>query len=277
MSSMYFFGVFFFGAAFVLVAILWIARDNHKNRKLVGKAEEEREELLSIIEDAELMVHELNNFSDYILSKIEEKNAVVGDSIEKLEEKLEAVRGDRENSENCAERGNREDHRNRADCEDRSNRGGSSGRTADRTPVYRLKKRAGAAEVAEAVDLADHAEAATAAETATKAFVADAKTEEETEEAAADTTEEISEEEQENLPEASSGAPIIVFSRKDGDNIVPEYHKNRVKYENRKYKQVLQYAQEGLSESEIAQCLNIGKGEVRLILGLTESEATSRI
>ena len=255
MSSMYFFSVFFFGAAFVLLSILWIARDNRKNRKLVGKAEEEREELLSIIEDAELMVNELNNFSDYILTKIEEKNVAVGDSIEKLEEKLEAVREDRENSEN---------------------RGGASGRIAGRAPVYRLKKLAGAAEVTEAMDFEDLAEPA---EAETKVKATETATEAEAEEAAemTDATEEISEEEPNNVPETSSGAPIIVFSRKDGDNIVPEYHKNRVKYENRKYKQVLQYAQEGLSESEIAQQLNIGKGEVRLILGLTESEATSRI
>ena len=273
MSSMYFYGIFFFGASFVLLAIVWIARDNRKNRKLVGKAEVEKEELLSIIEDAELMVNELNHFSDYILTKIEEKNVTVGDSIEKLEEKLEAVREDRENSEKRDE---------------------ALGRTADRTPVYHLKKQAGAhrsrnvaaglhneavrAEEAGAAVLTAEAGAGghTKEESAVEAAIAETVAEA-AEETAAKTAEEISEEEPENLPEASSGAPIIVFSRKDGDNIVPEYHKNRVKYENRKYKQVLQYAQEGLSESEIAQQLNIGKGEVRLILGLTESEATSRI
>ena len=267
MSSLYFFCIFIVGASFVLAAIIWIARDNRKNHNMINRAEDEKAELISIIEDAELMVNELNNFSDYILTRIEEKNSAVGSYIEELEGKLGAVR---EDSDRGADRVGKTTGLEYAasstpkkpeevisgiglDGQGRNSEttaGNDVGKTAEdwqplRPKVYRVKKQS-------VRNLAEP-----------PAKMRKVRTEK---------TQIMSPEKKQDASHMTGIAPVIVFSRKDGDDIVKEHRKHSLKYENRKYLQVLQYAQEGSCESEIAQKLNIGKGEVRLILGLAAKE-----
>ena len=88
MDGMLFFMILVFGLLIVSISIFLIVRDNRKGTELLQIAETEKGELLSIIEDAELMVDELNNFSDYVITQIEKKNTEVDQQLTILDEKL---------------------------------------------------------------------------------------------------------------------------------------------------------------------------------------------
>ncbi|MDR1440176.1 MAG: hypothetical protein LBJ10_09285 [Clostridiales bacterium] len=91
MGSGFLFAMLFAGVAFVLTAVAWIAYDAKKNRLFMRRAETEKAELLSIIDDAELMVSELNNFSDYIVERIDQKHSEAEDCIARLSMGLDAA------------------------------------------------------------------------------------------------------------------------------------------------------------------------------------------
>ena len=82
------FVIFFIGFALVLISALWYVADFRKTRKFTRKAENEKNELRSIITDAELLINELNNFSDYLLTKIDQKNSEAGFFLEKLNQSI---------------------------------------------------------------------------------------------------------------------------------------------------------------------------------------------
>jgi len=87
--------VLLIGFAFVFASIIWFAFDLRKAKRLLKKAETEKDELRSIISDAELMVDELNNFSNYLLSRIDQKNSEAGEYLERLDESMYNARNNR--------------------------------------------------------------------------------------------------------------------------------------------------------------------------------------
>ena len=88
MDDLYLFFVLITGFALVIASIIWFAIDLRKAKKLLQIAETEKTELRSIIADAEIMVNELNNFSNYLLEKIDHKNNETSTYIDTLEASL---------------------------------------------------------------------------------------------------------------------------------------------------------------------------------------------
>ena len=88
MGGTLFFMMLVTGIGVVCLTIVFITKENRASKELVKATDNRKDELLSIIDDAELMVDELNNFSDYIIGQIEKKNSEIDQQLTKLDEKL---------------------------------------------------------------------------------------------------------------------------------------------------------------------------------------------
>lgn len=83
--------IMFIGIVLILVSLVWIAFDKKKTFDDEKRMDDKREELTKIISDADLMVEELNKFSDYIVSLVDQKNLEALDAIKNLEEKVKSI------------------------------------------------------------------------------------------------------------------------------------------------------------------------------------------
>ncbi|NLG88953.1 MAG: hypothetical protein GX494_07010 [Clostridiaceae bacterium] len=70
------------GIAIVITAMIWIVIERKNSRDYRLDIDERRYELQRVIEDAEQLLNELNNFSDYIVSRMEEKQREIESIIE---------------------------------------------------------------------------------------------------------------------------------------------------------------------------------------------------
>ena len=201
------------GVAIVCAAVVLIISDIKKNKELVRVAEAERNELQSIIDDAELMVDELNNFSDYIISQIEQKNSEVGQHMSKLDEKLKKVMETQVRMDLSGAR-----FKGVKYAEDIADN------KAEKTKrlVFKMAQRSRGSSSAE------------------------------------------------NKP-----YDIRLIKEKGAPKSARESALDLVN--NKKYGNVLKYSKEGMSEAEIARSLNIGKGEVELIIGLKDYYEKSKL
>lgn len=75
------------GIAIVITAMIWIVVERKKSRDYRLEIDERRYELQKTIEEAEQLLIELNNFSDYIVSRMEEKQQEIEFVIEAAAEK----------------------------------------------------------------------------------------------------------------------------------------------------------------------------------------------
>jgi hypothetical protein len=268
MGNAFLFGMMFAGMAFVLTAMAWIAYDARKNRKFVRQAETDRAELLSIIDDAELMVSELNNFSDYIFSRIDQKNSEAEDCILRLGRELgaaseaySALAGQAAQAAQVALPAAGWAALPPAGAAYAQPAGDGDG--AGEGLALALAEAGGGADSAEALDVAELAEGEAAepagmdggaelAETGGGAALAETGGDWE--------------------PEAEAPPampPIIMFPMPE--DIERHRAKRKIRANrSKKLAEVLRCAEDGLSESEIAQRLDIGRGEVSLILGLKD-------
>ncbi|NLW01890.1 MAG: hypothetical protein GX027_01310 [Clostridiaceae bacterium] len=73
---------------FVLLLMLAEKRRIHDYRK---DAAEKKDELIQVIEDAELLIDEMNKFSVYTVSKLEEKNDMLNQTIHEADRRIEAI------------------------------------------------------------------------------------------------------------------------------------------------------------------------------------------
>ncbi|HOM02086.1 MAG TPA: hypothetical protein PLH43_04575 [Acetivibrio sp.] len=83
--------VMFIGILLILVSLTLIFLDKRKSSEDAKRIDEKKEELSKIISDADLMVQELNKFSDYVISQVEQKNKETLDLIRNAEERLEKL------------------------------------------------------------------------------------------------------------------------------------------------------------------------------------------
>lgn len=67
----------FIGITLILTSIVLILFDMKRSRDNVRQLEEKKAEILEAVSDAEQLVDEMNKFSDYILTQIEQKNEEV--------------------------------------------------------------------------------------------------------------------------------------------------------------------------------------------------------
>ncbi|ABN51737.1 MAG TPA: hypothetical protein DEF39_04995 [Hungateiclostridium thermocellum] len=81
----------FIGILLIIVSLVLIFLDKWKSSETEKRIDQKREELAKIIADADLMVQELNKFSDYIISQVEQKNKETLDLIKNAEERLEKL------------------------------------------------------------------------------------------------------------------------------------------------------------------------------------------
>ncbi|GAE89004.1 DUF6115 domain-containing protein [Acetivibrio straminisolvens] len=81
----------FIGILLILISLALILYDKKKSIDDEKRIDEKRQELAKIITDADLMVEELNKFSDYVISQVEQKNKETLDLIKDAEERLEKL------------------------------------------------------------------------------------------------------------------------------------------------------------------------------------------
>ncbi|MFZ5987410.1 MAG: DUF6115 domain-containing protein [Bacillota bacterium] len=83
--------IMFIGILLIMISLVWIAFERKKGLDDENRIDEKREELLRIIADAEMMVEELNKFSDYIVSQVDQKNREALETIKYMEEKAKII------------------------------------------------------------------------------------------------------------------------------------------------------------------------------------------
>lgn len=77
------------GIMIVCIAMIWIVVERKKSRDYRLEIDERRYELLQAIDDAEQLIDELNNFSDYIVNRMEEKQQEIESIMKAVSEKTD--------------------------------------------------------------------------------------------------------------------------------------------------------------------------------------------
>lgn len=80
--------ILFLGIILIVSAFIWILADRRKTGEDVKRLEEKKNELVQVIEDSEQMLEELNKFSDYIVTRVNEKNEELNSTLQTIESKL---------------------------------------------------------------------------------------------------------------------------------------------------------------------------------------------
>ena len=190
----FFSSIIFIGITLIVVSFILIVFDKKNAFDAELRMDEKKSELVRIIKDAEMMVEELNKFSDYIVTQIDEKNAEMLEKFGEAEKLIETMR-----VETALKNVRNEVVENSS----------SNDSTPKLLEVNKEKKK---------------------------------------------------ETEKEKLDETvlNSGKNIKGTSKA----------KEKIISINNKHNEVISLAKKGLNETEIAKKLNIGKGEIQLILGV---------
>lgn len=78
----------FLGIVLVVVTLILIVLDRKKSYDYIEGLNEKRSELSQIVNDAEQMIQELNRFSDYAVTRIDEKNKEMSSNLKDLDDRL---------------------------------------------------------------------------------------------------------------------------------------------------------------------------------------------
>lgn len=187
--------IIFIGIILIVVSFIWIVFDRKNAFDTELRMDEKKAELIRIIRDAEMMVEELNKFSDYVVTQIGEKNAQMNTRFMEAEKLIEIMRIETASFHNL------------------QNGVIENGYSIDKYPSF---------------------------------------------------------------------SEINSVKKKDVENEKPDEHvmnsgknmkgvskvKEKIISINNKHNEVITLANKGLNETEIARKLNIGKGEIQLILGV---------
>jgi hypothetical protein len=190
----------FIGIMLIVVSLIWIVFDRSKAYDTELRIDEKKAELVRIISDAEMMVEELNKFSDYVVTQIGEKNSEMSDRFKEFESLIDAMRLE-------------------------------AGCCYDNLKVHN--------------EVIGNSYPVSVKHTFIDANMTKRS----------DVVPEISEESY--VPSVKSGKGNSQTKVKD--KVIPI---------NSKHNEVIMLAQKGLNETEIARKLNMGKGEIQLILGV---------
>ena len=79
------------GIFLVCVALIWMVVEKKNARDYRQDIDERRYELQQMIEDADKLLTELNNFSTYIVDRLEEKQQILEEYINIIDEKIELL------------------------------------------------------------------------------------------------------------------------------------------------------------------------------------------
>lgn len=84
----FFICIILIGVLITAIAMIWMVIEKKKQRDYRLELDERRYELEQVIEDAELLLQELNNFSTYIVSQMEEKQQAVEAVVREADDRL---------------------------------------------------------------------------------------------------------------------------------------------------------------------------------------------
>jgi len=80
--------VILIGIILVVVSIIWMVIEKKNNRDYCLEIDEKRYELQHLMDGSEQLLNELNNFSGYIVSRMEEKQNAIEEAIKTADERL---------------------------------------------------------------------------------------------------------------------------------------------------------------------------------------------
>ncbi|HOQ00952.1 MAG TPA: hypothetical protein PK604_09070 [Acetivibrio clariflavus] len=192
--------IIFIGIVLIIVSIVWIMYDKKEAYDLELRMDEKKAELLEILTDAEEMIEELNKFSDYVITRVEEKNSEMDLKFVEAEKLLKTIKTEMDAISNF------------------------------------YKKEAGNSNSFEP-----------------NSMILD--------------TELIDEYNSANI---NNNESFAASNKETEDDKSLSKSEEKVVTLNSKHKEVLMLAKKGLNETEIAKKLNIGKGEIQLILGVNK-------
>ncbi len=240
----------------MVISLVWIAFDKKKQLDDKEVLQEKKEMLVSVISDAELMIEELNNISDYLVSHIDKKRQEVVNTVKEADEKIKAAK-DIEVKEIT-------------DKEIKSAAGKKIKEIIDKEIKSAADKK-----IKEIIDK----EIKSVVDKKIKTIIIEKIKE------AADKEIEIIKEEK-----VSNEIDKVYFTESkelliDGENTIFRNvlsedinkslsnkieSKRKIVSANSKYKEVISLSQSGLNETQIAKKLNMGKGEIQLVLGINK-------
>ena len=90
------------GIMMVAVAMIWMVIERKNNRDYRLEIDEKRYELQHLIEDAEQLLDELNNFSGYVVTQMEEKQKDMEEAVKAADERLDLFANIKEIPDNLA-------------------------------------------------------------------------------------------------------------------------------------------------------------------------------
>jgi len=192
--------IIFIGIVLIIVSIVWIMYDKKEAYDLELRMDEKKAELLEILTDAGEMIEELNKFSDYVITRVEEKNSEMDLKFVEAEKLLKTIKTEMDAISNF------------------------------------YKKEAGNSNSFEP-----------------NSMILD--------------TELIDEYNSANI---NNNESFAASNKETEDDKSLSKSEEKVVTLNSKHKEVLMLAKKGLNETEIAKKLNIGKGEIQLILGVNK-------
>jgi len=248
--------IMFVGILLMVISLVWIAFDKKKQLDDKEVLQEKKEMLVSVISDAELMIEELNNISDYLVSHIDKKRQEVVNTVKEADEKIKAAK-DIEVKEIT-------------DKEIKSAAGKKIKEIIDKEIKSAADKK-----IKEIIDK----EIKSVVDKKIKTIIIEKIKE------AADKEIEIIKEEK-----VSNEIDKVYFTESkelliDGENTIFRNvlsedinkslsnkieSKRKIVSANSKYKEVISLSQSGLNETQIAKKLNMGKGEIQLVLGINK-------
>ena len=84
----FFICIILIGVLMTAVAMIWMVIEKKRSRDYRLETDERKHELQQVVEDAEQLLDELNNFSNYIVARMEEKQQEVESVIQAADQRL---------------------------------------------------------------------------------------------------------------------------------------------------------------------------------------------
>lgn len=89
--------IIFIGVVIMLASLIWIAVDKKNVLDTEARMDEKKTELIRLVNDAEMMIEELNKFSDYVVTQIEEKSNEINLNFTEAQNLLEVIKKEKAN------------------------------------------------------------------------------------------------------------------------------------------------------------------------------------
>lgn len=91
--SVFFACIILIGSSVAIIALFMILAEKRRQYDYRQEAGEKKDELIKVIEDAELLIDEMNKFSDFVVSSFEQKNLDLKNTLKEADLRIETVNG----------------------------------------------------------------------------------------------------------------------------------------------------------------------------------------